>query len=140
MQPENDDERDLQSRDVLRSDRDLRQDADIAADAFAAIRSRLRLSSEHINVAVTDGRVALVGIVEWKFQRQTAEDAVRSLKGVMGVNNSIQLRSRVTPADIRKKIDDEFRRSAENQNSRSRRHGMAGAPRDALWQWAVIGS
>jgi osmotically-inducible protein OsmY len=35
------------------------------------------------------------------------------VKGVKGVSNSIQLKPRVQPADIKRKIEEAFRRSAE---------------------------
>jgi osmotically-inducible protein OsmY len=51
--------------------------------------------------------------VEWHYQRERAESAVRRLRGVKGVTNSIQLTPRVAPSEIKRKIEDAFRRSAE---------------------------
>jgi len=47
------------------------------------------------------------------IQRQTAESAVRRIKGVKGVTNSMLLKPAVKPTEIKKKIQDAFRRSAE---------------------------
>src|ERR1700730_11007099 len=70
---------------------DERPDPDIARDAVTAIKSQLPISSEHIKVVVKSGWVTLEGFVEWQYQKNTAESAVRRIKGVKGVSNLIQL-------------------------------------------------
>ena len=60
-----------------------------------------------------NGWVTLEGVAEWQYQRQTAENSVRRLKGVKGVINSITLKPRAEPSDIKRKIEDAFKRSAE---------------------------
>jgi osmotically-inducible protein OsmY len=92
---------------------DERPDPEIARDAVAAIRSQLPISSEHIKVVVKNGWVTLEGQAEWQYQRSTAENAVRRIKGVKGVSNLIQLKPRATPAEIKRKIQEAFRRNAE---------------------------
>jgi osmotically-inducible protein OsmY len=62
--------------------------------------------------------VTLEGQVEWNYQREEAERAVRRLKGVRGVINTIQLKPSVEPSEIKRKIEDAFRRSAEIDASR----------------------
>src|SRR4030081_2163166 len=78
---------------------DERPDPEIARDAVTAIKSQLPISSEHIKVVVKKGWVTLEGYVEWQYQKNTAENAVRRLKGVRGVINHIVLKPRVEPAD-----------------------------------------
>ncbi|MGZ5821118.1 MAG: BON domain-containing protein [Croceibacterium sp.] len=92
---------------------DERPDPEIARDAVAAIKSQLPISSEHIKVVVKTGWVTLEGQVEWQYQRSTAETAVRRIKGVKGVSNLIQLKPRAAPAEIKKKIQEAFKRNAE---------------------------
>jgi osmotically-inducible protein OsmY len=92
---------------------DERPDPEIARDAVAAIKSQLPISSEHIKIVVKDGWVTLEGQVEWQYQRQTAENAVRRIKGVKGVSNVIQLKPRAQPDEIKRKIQEAFKRSAE---------------------------
>jgi osmotically-inducible protein OsmY len=92
---------------------DERPDPEIARDAAAAIKNQLPISFEHIKVIVKNGWVTLDGQVEWQYQRQTAESAVRRIKGVKGVSNLIQLRPRVQPSEIQRKIQEAFRRNAE---------------------------
>jgi osmotically-inducible protein OsmY len=103
---------------VRLSTADLRPDPDIARDAVAAIRSRLPISGEHIRVVVDKGWITLEGQVEWNYQRDEAERAVRRLKGVKSVINSISLAPRTTPSEVKRKIEEAFRRSAEIDASR----------------------
>jgi osmotically-inducible protein OsmY len=95
-----------------------RPDPDIARDAVAAIKARLPYSAEHIRAVVKNGWVTLEGAVEWNYQRETAEDAVRRIRGIKGVTNLIQLKPQVTPSEIKRKIEEAFRRSAEIDASR----------------------
>jgi osmotically-inducible protein OsmY len=92
---------------------DERPDPEIARDAVAAIKSQLPISWQSIKVIVKNGWVTLEGEVEWQYQRQTAESAVRRIKGVKGVSNLVQLRPRTEPSEIKRKIMDAFRRNAE---------------------------
>jgi osmotically-inducible protein OsmY len=103
---------------VRLSSSDQRPDPEIAREAVAAIRSRLPASGEHIRVVVDKGWVTLEGQVEWHYQRQEAEGAVRRIKGVRGVVNAISIAPQATPRDVRQKIEEAFRRSAEIDASR----------------------
>jgi osmotically-inducible protein OsmY len=92
---------------------DERPDPDIARDAVAALKSHLPISYENLKVVVKNGWVTLEGKVEWQYQRSTAENAVRRIKGVKGVNNLVQLKPRAEPSEIKRKIEEAFRRNAE---------------------------
>jgi osmotically-inducible protein OsmY len=92
---------------------DQRPDPDIAREAVDAIKAQLPISWENIKVTIKNGWVTLDGQVEWQYQRQTAETAVRRLKGVKGVINSITLKPRAEPSDIKRKIEEAFKRSAQ---------------------------
>jgi osmotically-inducible protein OsmY len=92
---------------------DERPDPDIARDAVAALKSQLPISSEHIKVVVKHGWVTLEGQVEWQYQKNTAESAVRRIKGVKGVTDMILLKPRVEPSQIKQKIQQAFKRNAE---------------------------
>ena len=97
---------------------DQRPDPEIARDAVAAIKSQLPFSWHRIKVIVDKGWVTLEGQVEWNYQREEAERAVRRVKGVWGVINTIQLKPGVEPTEIKRKIEEAFRRSAEIDASR----------------------
>jgi osmotically-inducible protein OsmY len=60
----------------------------------------------------------LEGEVEWNYQRERAEEAVRRVRGVKGISNSIQVKPQVPPAEIRRKIEEALRRTAEIDASR----------------------
>jgi len=97
---------------------DERPDPEIARDAVAAIKSQLPISSEKIKVIVKNGWITLEGQVEWQYQRSTAEHAVRRIKGVKGVSNTIQLKPQAQPNEIKRKIQEAFRRNAEVDSNR----------------------
>ena len=81
---------------------DERPDPDIAREAAAAIKSQLPISSENIKIIVKNGWVTLEGEVEWQYQRQTAENVVRRIKGVKGVSNTILLKPRAEPTEVKR--------------------------------------
>lgn len=88
-------------------------DPEIAREAIVALKRDLPLNWQHIQPLVHQGAVSLQGTVEWHYQRSTAESAVRALKGVVSVRNSITVKPIFAPVDIEHRIADAFRRSAE---------------------------
>jgi osmotically-inducible protein OsmY len=51
--------------------------------------------------------------VEWQYQKTTAENAVRKVKGVKGVTNLITVKPKVEPSELQRKIMEAFKRNAE---------------------------
>ena len=92
---------------------DQRPDPEIAREAIAAIQHRLPVVAEQIKAVVRNGWITLEGEVEWEYQRLAAERAVRRIKGLKGVSNTIQVKPRVPATEIKRKIEEAFRRSAE---------------------------
>jgi osmotically-inducible protein OsmY len=92
---------------------DQRPDPDIARDAVAALKAELPISYDRIKLIVKDGWLTLEGAVEWQYQKATAESAVRKVKGVKGVTNVITVKPKVEPSEIKRKIQEAFKRSAE---------------------------
>jgi osmotically-inducible protein OsmY len=90
-----------------------RPDPEIARDAVEAIKRDLPSSWEKIRAVVDDGWITLEGEVEWQYQRERAEEAVWGVRGVKGVVNRIEVRPRVPPVDIKRKIEEALRRAAE---------------------------
>jgi osmotically-inducible protein OsmY len=90
-----------------------RPDPEIARDAVAALHTELPYSSQNMKVLVNNGWITLEGSAEWNYQRTRAEDAVRRVKGIKGVVNLITMKPRVTPSEIKTKIEEAFRRNAE---------------------------
>lgn len=87
-------------------------DEEIARAAVDAIKWNYSVPNE-VKVSVSKGWVTLVGEVNWDYQRNAAKNAVADLLGVRGVTNSIKIKSQVQPSDIKKRIQDALRRSAE---------------------------
>jgi osmotically-inducible protein OsmY len=92
---------------------DVRPDPEIARDVVTELRVQLPLSANKIKAVVKGGWVTLEGEVEWHYQRERAESAVRHVKGVLGVSDLINLKPSVSPADIKRKIEEAFKRNAE---------------------------
>jgi len=53
--------------------------------------------------------------VEWNYQRNDAEKAVRNLVGVVGVSNGITLKAAITPANVTGRIRNALTRHAERE-------------------------
>jgi osmotically-inducible protein OsmY len=98
---------------VRRASAHTKTDPQIAREAVDAISADLPEVANDVQVVVRDGHVTLEGAVEWHWQRQRLESTVRSVKGIDVVNNLIAIRPRPVPADIKHRIEDAFRRSAE---------------------------
>jgi osmotically-inducible protein OsmY len=90
-----------------------RPDPDIAREAVMALQSRVTVPSDRIKVTVRNAWVILEGTVDWQFQKEAAEEAVRYLAGVKGVTNLIQVKPQVSPENIKAQIDEALRRIAE---------------------------
>lgn len=90
-----------------------RTDEDIAQACLKALDLNYSVPNEKIKVVVGNGRVALEGEVEWEYQRVAAMNAVRYLTGVTSVSNNITVKARVSPSDVKNKIEAAFKRSAE---------------------------
>jgi osmotically-inducible protein OsmY len=90
-----------------------RTDEDIAAAAVQALKSNSSVPADKIKVTVSKGWVKLEGEVEWQYQRALAESTVRNLTGVVGVTNLVTVKPRVSPSEIKSKIEEALKRSAE---------------------------
>jgi osmotically-inducible protein OsmY len=90
-----------------------RTDPEIARDAVHELESHISIPSDRIKVIVKNGWVALEGDVDWQFEKSLAESSVKKLKGVIGITNSIQVKPKVSPKEIKGKIEEALRRSAE---------------------------
>jgi len=90
-------------------------DDEIAHRALTILQWSAVVPPNAVMVKVQDGWVTLNGEVDWQHQRAAAENLVRRLSGIHGVLNSITLKERVQPTDVRHKIESALRRSAEIQ-------------------------
>jgi osmotically-inducible protein OsmY len=88
-------------------------DDEIAARALKVLRWSAVAPADCVVVKVQDGFVTLNGQVDWNYQRAAAEVEVRRLSGVLGVVNNITLKPQLQITDIKRKIEDSLKRSAE---------------------------
>jgi osmotically-inducible protein OsmY len=80
-----------------------RTDPDIAQDAAHALGLRSTIP-DGIQAVVHTGHVTLTGNVDWLFQKQSAENAVRHIRGVRSVLNHISVAPRAAVRDVRHRI------------------------------------
>jgi osmotically-inducible protein OsmY len=90
-----------------------RSDAAIAEAVVRALERDALIPIEKLEVTVSDGWVTLRGNVEWHYQREDAYDVVRRIAGVKGVRNLIVVKPKVSPTDLKKKIEDALVRTAQ---------------------------
>lgn len=90
-----------------------RTDADIAAAAVRALEWDAAVPVDKLDITVSKGWVSLRGEVEWQYQKQDAERVVRRLQGVRGVSNLIVVRPRLSPTELKEKIEQALVRTAE---------------------------
>jgi osmotically-inducible protein OsmY len=90
-----------------------RTDTDLATAAVKALEWDVQVPHQLVKPRVADGWITLEGQVEWQFQREAAEQAVRHLLGVRGVSNQITLSAKVTPTDLKNRIEAALKRNAE---------------------------
>ncbi len=91
---------------------DLKQgDDDIAKAALDHISWSTSVPKDAITVKVEKGWVTLNGHVEWHYQKDAAENAVRGLHGIVGISNGISLRPQVNTGDISDAIGHALHRS-----------------------------
>jgi len=95
-----------------------RTDTDIAAAVVQALESDASMRLEKLDVTVAKGWVTLQGEVEWQYQKEDAERVVRRITGVKGVTNLIAVKPRVTPSELKKKIEDALVRNAATDAER----------------------
>ena len=90
-----------------------RTDADIAAAAVRALEWDAAVPVDKLDITVSKGWVSLRGEVEWQYQKQDAERVVRRLQGVRGVSNLVVVRPRLSPTELKEKIEQALVRTAE---------------------------
>jgi osmotically-inducible protein OsmY len=93
-------------------------DVEIAERAVDILKWRVGLPAERIAVKVEKGIVTLTGEVDWRYQANNAGAAVHNLSGVSLVINQIRVKSPVGIFEVKGKIEQALRRSAELDASR----------------------
>jgi len=89
-----------------------RSDEEIGEAAANALEWNVSIPYERVKLQVEHGAVTLTGDVDWWYQKDQAEHAVRRLKGVVQVSNQIVVKPAVKPQDLKSKIESAFQRNA----------------------------
>ena len=87
-------------------------DAELAHEAVQSLQRNLSVPDTRIEVTVKDAEILLEGNVDWNFQKDAAEAAVRDLAGVKSVRNQIVVHPVNTVPELRTKIEEALRRRA----------------------------
>jgi osmotically-inducible protein OsmY len=90
-----------------------RTDPEVARDAVHELESHVLIPNDKIKVTVRNGWVTLDGEVDWQYQKNLAESSVKKLKGVIGITNNILVKPKITPSEVKQKIEEALKRSAE---------------------------
>ena len=91
-----------------------RPDEIIAQVASNALEWNVRVPHDRVKVQVQNGLVTLSGEVDWWYQKNAAETAVRHLVGVVSVSNGITIKpeSKLLDAEVKNNIESAFQRNA----------------------------
>ena len=81
-----------------------RGDENIAGAAIERLAWDATVPPDAVEVRVEKGWVTLNGEVDWQFQKEAAAQAVRTLIGVVGVSNLIEIRPTVNADDVSQNV------------------------------------
>lgn len=87
-------------------------DEDLAQAAVRALEWNNLIPKDRIKVLVQDGRVTLRGDVDWRYQKEEAENTICCLRGVSVVDNLISVKPSLKPQDVKAKIEGALQRNA----------------------------
>jgi osmotically-inducible protein OsmY len=88
-----------------------RTDDEIAAAAIDRLAWDVSIPADAIQVEVDAGWVTLTGEVNWYYEKESAEDNIRKLFGVIGVSNQITIKAQVNASNISNDIAHALHRS-----------------------------
>jgi osmotically-inducible protein OsmY len=88
-------------------------DEDIVQRCLNVLKWNTTIPEGTVQVRVSKGYVTLEGSAAWQYQKDAAESAIRHLAGVVGLTNWIAINPQTSPTDIKKRIEEAFRRDAE---------------------------
>jgi osmotically-inducible protein OsmY len=93
---------------------DDRDDAEIAAEIARELQWNT-LVPDTVEAEVRNGLVVLRGEVEWGYQRDAAERAIRHIRGVQGISNMITVKPRVKPepSEVERRVAEAIKRMAD---------------------------
>jgi osmotically-inducible protein OsmY len=90
-----------------------RPDPELARAAVDALKWNIWVPKDRVKLKVEKGWITLEGEVDYFYQKEAAERAIRHLTGVKGVTNLITVAAKPAPTDIKKRIEDALKRGAQ---------------------------
>ena len=90
-----------------------RNDSDIATACVAALKAHASVPDDKLKIVASNGWVTMEGLVDWKYQKTAAENAVRYLLGVRGISDNIKVKPKAFASDVKDKIEAALKRRAE---------------------------
>lgn len=93
--------------------RDEVPDLELAQAAIRTLEAQNAAPPDSVRITVRDGHLLLEGEVEWHYQRQATEAALRHLRGVRGVKNHLQVREAASSEGVQECVEAALRRLAE---------------------------
>jgi osmotically-inducible protein OsmY len=93
----------------------VRTDPDLARAGVQVLQWNIAVPADRIRVRVDKGWVTLEGEVDYYYQKEAAERAIRSVTGVRGISNLIMVRpsGAARPDEIKRRIREALVRAAE---------------------------
>jgi len=95
-----------------------RTDPEIARDIVHTMTTDVIVPENRIKLGVKEGYVTLDGNVDWNFQRTEAAACANRIIGVRGVINNVTVKPSVSPSEVKAKIENALKRSAEVDSRR----------------------
>ena len=95
-----------------------RTDPEIARDVVHALSVNAGVPENRVRITVKDGFITLDGKVDWNFQRAAAAACAERISGVRGMLNNVTVKPTVTPSDVKTRIEEALKRSAEVDSRR----------------------
>ncbi|MFP4896073.1 BON domain-containing protein [Paraburkholderia sp. EG304] len=90
-------------------------DEELANAVRAILHWSVVVPDDSVKVQVEKGWVTLTGSVDWAYQRQIVARAVGHMRGLRGMTNAIEVRSRAVSEDIVGKIAAAMQRHAQRE-------------------------
>ena len=104
--------------DIVVKPRVVRTDPEIARDVQHVLELHAFVPDDAIKTTVREGVVVLEGLVQWDYQRRSAESVVHGVSGVRSVVNSIQIQPDLSPTIVKERIEEALQRSADIDSQR----------------------
>ncbi|MBP2227972.1 osmotically-inducible protein OsmY [Azospirillum agricola] len=103
----------VQDIEVRHRGADMLCDEHLAQRAVQLLDWDVLVPRNAVQVKVQDGWITLTGEVEWQFQKTAAGESLHRLDHVKGVANQIAVKPQANAADIRHRIQEALKRSAQ---------------------------